>query len=216
MNSCQHVVWDWNGTLLDDVQACADAINILLARRSMPPVSLEQYLEVFDFPVRDYYLRLGFDFARENWDQISVEYHDVYASIATASRLRDGAPQALARIRRQGLGLSILSACEEGMLRRMMQERGVLEAFDHVYGLSNLHAHSKLSLGHAFLKETGLHPGSLVLVGDTTHDYEVAQALGIGCILMEGGHQAARKLRHLGCPLVPDVDALLRYLGIPA
>ena len=60
-----HVIWDWNGTLLDDATACVAAINALLERRLLPQVTHQQYLDIFDFPVRNYYLQLGFDFSKD-------------------------------------------------------------------------------------------------------------------------------------------------------
>ena len=212
MPPCQHVIWDWNGTLLDDVQACADAINILLSRRSLPQVTLDEYLNVFDFPVRDYYLKLGFDFETEKWDLLAREYHAAYARTSAGCGLRTGTKSILDTLQKQGIGLSILSACELGLLKRMMAERGILDYFDHIYGLSDLYAHSKLELGHALIRDTGLSPGNAVLVGDTTHDHEVARAMGVRCLLMAGGHQATRKLTTLGCPVVPDYPRLIEQI----
>ena len=208
----RHIIWDWNGTLLDDVQACADAINILLARREMPAITLEQYLTVFDFPVRNYYLKLGFDFTRDRWDDVAVEYHKAYAQTSAASPLRHGTFTALNQLKARGIGISVLSACELRLLKRMMTQRGILDHFEHIYGLSDLFAHSKLDLGHALLKQASLSQADTLMVGDTTHDYEVAQALGIPCLLMSGGHQAESKLTGLGCPVLPDYDGVIDHI----
>ena len=212
----KHVIWDWNGTLLNDVQACADAINILLARRRLPAVSLQQYLDIFDFPVRDYYLRLGFDFTRDNWDSVAIEYHEAYAKTSLGAPLRIGTEVALNTLGNAGVGVSVLSACELGLLKRMMEERGIIQYFEHIYGLTNLYAASKLDLGHTLLNNTGLSRSDTIMIGDTTHDYEVAQAMGIPCLLMSGGHQAAWKLTSLGCPLVADLNDVLSHVIGPS
>ena len=208
----RHIIWDWNGTLLDDVQACADAINILLARREMPAITLEQYLNVFAFPVRNYYLKLGFDFTRDRWNDVAVEYHEAYAQTSAASPLRHGTSAALTLLKTRGIGVSVLSACELRLLKSMMAQRGILEHFEHIYGLSDLFAHSKLDLGHALLKHAGLSQADTLMVGDTTHDHEVAQALGIPCLLMSGWHQAESKLTGLGCPVLPDYDGVIDHI----
>lgn len=207
-----HVIWDWNGTLLDDVQACVDAINVLLGRRALPTVSRDQYLDIFDFPVRNYYLQVGFDLDAEDWHTLATEYHAAYASTSPSSALRPGARDALESFRRTGLTLSVLSACEIGILRRMMDERGILGYFDHVYGLTDLYAHSKVSLGHRMLETTGLRRQETLLVGDTTHDFDVANALGVPCLLMSGGHQSDAKLQRCDCPLLPDMQAVHRHI----
>ena len=53
----QHIIWDWNGTLLNDVKLCADIMNNLLKTRSLPTITLEKYREIFTFPVKDYILK---------------------------------------------------------------------------------------------------------------------------------------------------------------
>jgi phosphoglycolate phosphatase len=207
----KHLIWDWNGTLLDDAAACVAAINTLLARRRLPQVSRQQYLDVFDFPVRNYYLQLGFDFAREDWDRLTEEYHAEYAETSRQSPLRAGTQAALAALQAAGLSLSVLSASELKLLRRMMDERGILGFFRHVYGLSDLYAHSKVDLGHTLLNDAGLACAEALLVGDTTHDYDVAQAIGVPCLLMTGGHQSAAKLSRCACPVVETLDAVLEF-----
>lgn len=216
MAAYKHIIWDWNGTLLNDLQACVDAINILLARRRLPAISVQQYLDIFDFPVRNYYLKLGFDFTRDNWDAVAVEYHEAYAQTSPSSPLRDGTRTALDTLKANGIGVSVLSACELGLLRRMMTERDILDYFEHIYGLTNLHAASKVDLGHAFLSNTGLSRPDTLLVGDTTHDHEVAQAMGIPCLLMTGGHQSQAKLNPLGCPMVSTLNEVLEHILRPS
>ena len=208
----RHVIWDWNGTLLDDAQACVDAINLLLARRKMPTISRDQYLAVFDFPIRDYYLKVGFDFARDDWDALTEEYHAIYADLSRTSPLRPHARRILDGLRGRGCGLSILSACESVMLKRMMEERGILDRFAHVYGRDDFQAHSKVDLGRTLLADTGITPESALLVGDTTHDFEVAQALGVRCLLMTGGHQSEARLRRCGCPVVHTLREVVEWL----
>ncbi len=190
-----------------------DAINVLLTARTLPTLTLEQYLDVFDFPVRDYYLKLGFDLSQENWAEVAADYHRAYATASATSALRTGAPAALSALRASGLGHSILSACELKILRRMINERHILPQFDHIYGLDDLYASSKIDLGHALFNQTGLSKKGALLIGDTTHDYEVAQAMGIPCLLMSGGHQSLRKLAPLGCPIVPDFQGVIDFIA---
>lgn len=208
----RHVIWDWNGTLLDDAQACVDALNLLLTRRNLPTVSRAQYREVFGFPIRDYYLKVGFDFARDDWNAMTEEYHTIYAELSRTSQLRPHAHRILDGLRKRGCGLSVLSACEAVMLKRMIEERGILDCFDHVYGRSDFQAHSKVDLGRTLLGDTSIAPESALLVGDTTHDFEVAQALGTRCILMTGGHQSETRLLRCGCPVAHTLHEVVAWL----
>jgi len=212
MRTYDHIIWDWNGTLLNDVQACVDAINILLKAQKLPTISREQYLDVFDFPVRNYYLKLGFDFSKVDWNEVAKDYHKAYALTSVTSPLRKGTPAALATLQAKGIGMSILSACELKILKRMIAERHILPYFKHIYGLDDLYASSKIDLGHALFSNTGLKKKGALLIGDTTHDYEVAQAMGIPCLLLAGGHQSDHKLAALNCPMVPDLSGVLDYI----
>jgi phosphoglycolate phosphatase len=98
--------------------------------------------------------------------------------------------------------MSVLSASERTFLERMLQARSIRRFFQHVYGLSHLYANSKLALGQDLLRAAGLDPRRVLLVGDTVHDYEVASALQMRCLLMAGGHQSRGRLAACGCCLV--------------
>lgn len=208
----QHVIWDWNGTLLDDLHACVETINRMLVRRSLPILDASRYQEIFGFPVKDCYLTLGFNLEREDWDEISREFHAIYAETSASSGLRAGIRDVLDQLRHRGHPMSVLSASEHNLLRRMIHSRGVAHVFHHVYGLTNLYAASKIELGRELLRELGLPPSNVILIGDTTHDYEVSAAIGCKCILITGGHQSERKLKQCGCPVVSEPRHLLDWL----
>jgi phosphoglycolate phosphatase len=189
-----HIVWDWNGTLLDDIQPCVDAINRMLEVRQLPGIDRQQYRDIFDFPVKGYYRRLGFDLNNEDWDSMAKEFHKHYGQLAAEAGLRAGTADTLAAIRDRGITMSILSACEITILERMLLERGIRHYFDHVFGLDNLYASSKLDQGRRLIEALSLPPDDILLVGDTNHDHEVAEQLGLKCVLLDGGHQAEHRL----------------------
>ncbi len=59
------LIWDWNGTLLDDVTLCNDCLNQLLEAHGYPQrYDRAGYRELFGFPIEDYYRCAGFDFSR--------------------------------------------------------------------------------------------------------------------------------------------------------
>jgi phosphoglycolate phosphatase len=69
-----HILWDWNGTLFDDVWVNVSAMNTLLARRNLPLLTVERYRTVFTFPVRTYYQAIGLDLTAESFEDLSVEF----------------------------------------------------------------------------------------------------------------------------------------------
>ncbi len=86
--------------------------------------------------------------------------------------------------------------------------------FDRLLGLDNIYARSKVEVGLAYLtelKQRGAVPAQAIMIGDSVHDFEVAQALGVRCVLQTAGHQSAQQLRATGAPVVPDVLAAAQY-----
>ncbi len=208
----RHLIWDWNGTLLDDVEACVGTINRMLDRRHLPCIDTRTYRQIFDFPVISYYTQLGFDLDTEDWNAVAIEFHEHYGELARTARLRDGVAEVLAALGDTMEGMSVLSACEQTILERMLAEHGIREHFGRVSGLDNLHATSKLENGRRLLAKLDLPPHEIVLIGDTNHDHEVAAALGIGCLLLSGGHQAESRL--LATDLVHSARDLHARLGV--
>ncbi len=190
----KHIIWDWNGTLLDDVQACVDSINCMLAPRNLPTISRQQYRDIFDFPVKSYYARLGFDMQNEDWDEMAKEFHRHYAEFSAKAKLRTDALETLESLHGNNRPMSILSASEITILENMLKEHNIRHYFTHVFGLNNLYATSKLDQGRLLIKKLKLPPEDILLIGDTNHDHEVAEELGIQCVLLTGGHQSEHRL----------------------
>lgn len=205
----KHVVWDWNGTLFDDASACVETLNIILERRNLPGVTLEEYREVFRFPVKEYYELLGFDFSVEDWDGMAREFHDVYEKKASIMPLRAGIVDVLRSLRAAGMPMSVLSASETNFLEKALVEKAIREFFEGVYGLSDIYAGSKHDAGMRLISDLRVPAGTILLIGDTTHDYEVARGLGCQCLLITGGHQAENRLRQCACRVISDAGMLL-------
>jgi len=205
-----HVIWDWNGTLLDDVELCFDTINILLMNRGLPPIAdTDAYRDIFGFPVIDYYRRAGFNLDSEPFEIPAKEFIRLYHSDASRFRLFDGATETLAAVKALGLTQVILSASELGNLKAQTSLLDVEHYFDDIMGISNIYAGSKLEIGQAYIKDI---QGKAVLIGDTVHDYEVAAALGVDCILIPNGHQHKHTLFECSVPVLDDIKKILEVL----
>lgn len=207
------VLWDWNGTLLDDVDLCVDALNRLLAAHGYPQrYDHAAYKAIFGFPIEDYYRRAGFDFARHPFPVLAERYMADYIPASAACPLAPGAKGALAALQAAGVRQVILSASPLSTLQAQVAQRGITDYFDRLLGLGDIYAKSKVELGLAYLAENGFDPARAVMVGDTVHDREVAQALGVGCVLVACGHQPESVLRAAGAPVAADVPAAVRML----
>jgi len=192
------VLWDWNGTLLDDVWTGTEAMNVLLKKYNKPLLrDTEEYREVFCFPVSAYYEKMGV--GGELFPVTSHEWMDEYNAREGRCTLREGAKEALEVFRKAGWRQVVLSASKRDNLLKQMQRFDILPYFDAVLGLSHIYATSKVEIGKSWLLENGVSPSDCVMIGDTLHDAEVAQALCCRCILVNGGHQAKHILLDSGC-----------------
>ncbi len=193
----QHVVWDWNGTLLSDLTHAVKTVNLLLVKRRMPLLTEAAYKEKFHFPIRSYYELLGFDLQNESFEDLCEEFVKLFMQGVLDCPLVDGAPQLLEKIKSSGKTQSILSASDQQSLDRMIAHFQLAPHLDHVFGIADKFAASKVYRGRELLKVSGVAPEQTVLVGDTDHDLEVGQSLGIDVILVAHGHQEQAKLRRL-------------------
>lgn len=209
----RHAIWDWNGTLLDDAWLCVDVMNGLLRARGLPVLSVERYQELFDFPVIRYYERLGFDLAREPFEVVGTEFIRTYESRREEASLRPEARAVLEAIRARGLGQSVLSAYRHDTLESLLRHHGVRDFFHRVVGSDDHYASGKVGQGRRFIAELGLPPSSVVLIGDTAHDHEVASAMGVDCLLIPGGNHSRARLARCGVPVIDDLHGVLARLG---
>jgi len=204
-----HVIWDWNGTLLDDTTACYEIAEAMRAVRGMPPLgSVDVYRGLFHFPVIEYYYDMGYTFETETYEDITVEFLSRYAKIIDACPLQAGAEAVLSELRSRGIRQMILSATSETRLEGEVAAHGIADRFDAILGQQNDAAVSKAERGRAYLAERGLDPAAMVLVGDTDHDFEVAEALGCRCILLDIGHQSHARLEKLGATVIHSLEEL--------
>ena len=209
-----HVIWDWNGTLVDDAWLCVEIVNALLGRRGLAPTNLREYSEVFDFPLRAYYESLGFDLEREDFAAMGDEFNILYSQRRRECRLREGAREVLAALGHNGVGQSLLSAYDQVSLEEMVSHYGLRPHFAAVAGVDNGLGEGKIERGHRHLADLNCRGGEVLLVGDTLHDIEVAAALGIHCVLLPSGHQSRRRLELGECVVVDGLFAVAALLGL--
>jgi phosphoglycolate phosphatase len=204
----QHIIWDWNGTLFDDAWLCVEVMNGILLRRRMPPLTPAYYQSIFDFPVIEYYQKLGFDFSTEPFATISTEFITEYEKRRPECGLKPGALQALKGSKKRGITQSILSASKQTHLNQAIEQFRIRDMFGVVAGLDNHHAFGKTAIGRRLISEIGLDPEAILLIGDTIHDYEVAQAIGVDCCLIPSGHQNPQRLASCGTRVINSFSEL--------
>ena len=205
----KHVIWDWNGTLFNDTWLGVEVINRTLSKRGMPTISEQEYRSLFTFPVIDYYKALGFDFVDESFEVVGTEWVIEYERRRHEVQLHDSARETLEALRARGVSQSIVSAYKQNTLDELVGHFGLNEFFLKVNGLDNHYATSKEAVGIAWMRELGHGPHEVLFIGDTEHDYDVAQAIGADCVLIPNGHQTREKLEKTGAELIGSLSELL-------
>lgn len=207
-NNFRHIIWDWNGTLFDDVGLCVDNINWLLRKYDLPEITKERYREIFTFPVIDYYKRAGFDLQKLDFKKIGKEWIDRYEQKKFEAKLVAGAEEIINYFYERGIEQSILSAYSDYTLKEIVREFGLEKYFKHIVGLDNIYAESKIDLGKKLIDKLEINSDSILLIGDTVHDYEVSVELGCNCILVSSGHQSRKELKKCNAKIVDNLNEL--------
>lgn len=206
-----HLFWDFNGTILSDMKAGMDSTNQMLSARGMREIDgIEEYREVFGFPIKEYYRSLGFDFEKESYEALAPLWVDIYNENSKNCSMIEGVPETLEAVASLGIKQIVFSATEREMLTRQLSELGIVPYFDEIIGLDNIHAASKAHLAEKWRRE---HPEAKILyVGDTVHDAENAKILEADCLLFTGGHQSKRRLAVCGCKMIDRIEELVEYI----
>ena len=199
------VLWDWNGTLLDDVAYAIGVRNRVFPAFGLSTIeSIEQYHQQFTFPVKLYYTRAGV--TEDRFVDVAHAWMDEYVRGCESVPLFDDAVAALDAFAAAGYTQAVLSASKADTLRMQLSVAGILDRFHAVLGLSHIYATSKQEIGREYLARQAVDPQACVMLGDTLHDAEVAQAMGCRCVLVARGHQSRQTLLTAG---VPVLDSLL-------
>lgn len=206
------ILWDWNGTLLNDTEICLQGMNELLEKRNIPLLDMDRYLEIFTFPVKDYYKAAGFDFSLEPFEIPAEEYIVHYTRLLPLASLFHDARETLESFRSKGFRQFIISAMEHQALLKSVSDLGVDEFFEEICGLEDNLAFSKVHLGQRLFERLGLDCDKTMMVGDTLHDAEVAGELGIDIAFISRGHQSPGRLSRNGNIVFSDLASFRNCL----
>jgi phosphoglycolate phosphatase len=208
----RNLIWDFNGTLLNDLGLCVESINILLINRGLDPLPASRYLDIFTFPVKDYYSMAGFDFKKEQYETVAMQFMELYLNGVNKVDLHQHAVSLLSQTQNDGYRQIILSAMEINELQKLAINLGIKDYFEDIFGIDNHMAAGKKDLASHTLAKTGFIPGETLFIGDTLHDAEVAEHMGVDCVLIAQGHQSKERLSASGCRVLDSLEELAGIL----
>ena len=207
------IIWDWNGTLIDDNGLCYEIANRMLKERNLPPVpSREDYRRIFRFPVKEYYYDMGYTFETETYEDVADEFVLIYSEEYKYCSLQPDAKKVVRAIHEKGIPEILLSATGQKNLEIQTSFFQMKDEFEEVLGQVNDLASSKAERARDLFRRKGICSEEVLFVGDTDHDAEIAQELGCRCVLLTRGHQLKEHLLECGVPLIDELPELLEYL----
>ncbi len=181
-------------------------MNRMLSRRNLPLLTKEIYREIFTFPVRDYYKSAGFDFEKENFEVPAMEFIRCYHQLLKNSSLFPHVRKVLEKIKNKGIKQCILSAMEHNSMVDSLKDKNIFEFFDLVAGIDDHYAHSKTNVGMKLIEQLPFGKEEILMIGDSLHDLEVADELGVECLLIANGHQSKERLTAHTGNVVDDIS----------
>ena len=208
IDNYSHIIWDWNGTLLNDVELCANIMNELLTMESLPEISFENYRNIFTFPVQEYYRRAGHNFKNSSFEILGKEFMNRYETGKSQCSLSPGAIELLQEFSQRNIHQHILSAYEQSSLNRIVKQFRIEIFFKNKIGLDNIYADGKMLLAEKLIKmiNHNVEDNKVLMIGDTLHDLDVALHINADCILIANGHQNKVRLEEGGAFVFDDLN----------
>ena len=220
MGNVRHVVWDWNGTLLEDLPLVVEAVNAVLGEHGLEPITTGDYTANYTRPVRRFYeLLLGRDVDDEEWLRIDEVFHASYAAAAAGrTRLMDGAREALRTVDASHASQSLLSMYPHHLLLPLVDHFDLNHHFEVVHGLVGEGGGRKLPHLERHLEEMvhlhGDDPTNVLVIGDAIDDAVAAQHLGARAVLLASGSHPRAGLEATGAPVVDSLTEALAVGGL--
>jgi len=205
-----HLVWDWNGTLLDDLALVVAATNASLGAVGGRPITVEEHRRDFRRPISAYYAYvLGRPVSDDEFATLDHAFHVAYRTGVRDCRLAAGALEAIATWRGTQ---SLLSMWFHHELLPVVERHGLAARMGRVDGLrAAVGGGSKAPHLAAHLTALDLRGADCVLIGDSLDDAEAAASVGAGVVLYSGGFTDESRLRQSGLPVASTLAEAVEY-----
>ena len=196
----KNIIWDWNGTILNDAPVAFEATNILLERYGYPKITLEYYRDNVDTPIVNVYSKI-FDLNRHDMEMLDDEWGVLYNHLSDKIKLHADVEEMLSAFANNNLNQIILSAFKTNEITKYARKFSIENYFDDILGTQNIVMESKTIRGRRYMQKHGFAPKQTLYIGDTVHDFDTASGLGVDCILFSGGQQSPKLLKQCGVPV---------------
>ena len=215
----RHIIWDWNGTLLNDTALTVRSAMAALEAVGQPRnLTVDMWREVSTRPLRTIYSRLvDTPLAEDQWQVLENVWMTTYLAGLPEVGLNPMARQALEEAESAGMTQSIVSLHIESELRANVEAMGITNLFTHISGthdVANCERPPKAAEVRSQLRDLGLDPWQAVMIGDMVDDAREADEAGVRAVLVPTGDTSRERLVASGYPVADSlVDAVRLVIG---
>lgn len=213
MKEYKVIIWDFNGTLIDDIDAALASVNDMLTRRNLPTINFQQYASFVDTPIIKFYEHIFDDLYSMDFDVIAKEFNEGYENHLRPHAVMDKAEEVLEYFNSKGKLQTVISATHIDKVLNRLGEFGLDGYFDRILAHNNLIAEDKTHLAVAYFKEKGISPQDAVVIGDCVADFKMAQTLGADCILTTRGHQSRKEFAETTATIIDSLSELKNIIA---
>lgn len=195
------VAFDWNGTLLADTKPIYEADNEVIKALGIKAPTFKEFLDLFDIPVKDYYVKLG---AKEidllkNSVKLENIFHKSYERKVLKVRTRAYTKELLTFLKSKKIPAIIFSNHVQNEITKEIKRRKLLEYFTKILANSQINIafkkRSKKDKLQEYLKSNNIKPTETLIVGDTVEEIQIAREIGSKVVSITHGNCSTKRLK---------------------
>lgn len=190
------IIWDWNGTLLNDIDLCLLLINKLLTISNTNLLTYNEYREKFRFPISAFYKNIGYSFNTDDeYKDIVGKFNQEYRSNLSSCSLHKDTMYILDKFKHYKCKQYVLSGLNHDDLISSITKFGIKDYFEGVHGSRECDASDKVKVFSELNVLKEFTTNEMLFIGDTVADFDIAQKFECDCILVSHGHQNEKSLQ---------------------
>lgn len=203
----KNVIWDYNGTIINDAQLAVDAENIVLESYGLPKITLEYYLAECEMPLIKFYNKI-FDMEKYDFREIAYRFISAYDSLFETADVFPEVRDKIKLFSDMGIRQGVISGFETKRLADSLSHFGLDKYFEFMSGSYGIEAGNKSERAVRVLDKYGFKPEETLFIGDMYHDYETANKAGADCVLIAKGHQGYDVLKSYDIKVLKSAEDL--------
>jgi phosphoglycolate phosphatase-like HAD superfamily hydrolase len=202
----KNLIFDWSGTLVDDMGPVIEATNAVLGKYGIAPYDREGFRRGFRLPYREFYAEI---LPGVSLEELEAHFRPAFDAAVSTVTVLPHAREKLEWARARGMRMFVLTSMDADAFVRQLHEFGMEDFFEKTYaGVLD-----KRDLIDSIIETHGLIREETAFVGDMTHDIETARHGGISSIAVLTGYHHAEVLAAVRPDItVPDLGVLVKMM----